>query len=62
MAAKILIEDDEIGVRESLEELLRLEDYQAESTGTGEEALKILSEDPYDMVLLDIRMPGIDGV
>ena len=62
MAAKILIVDDEIGVRESLEELLRLEDYQAESTGTGEEALKVLSEDSYDMVLLDIRMPGIDGV
>jgi len=61
MTAKILIVDDDPGVRESLEELLRLEDYQADSTGSGEDALKVLSEG-FDLVLLDIKMPGIDGV
>ncbi len=61
MTAKILIVDDDPGVRESLEELLRLEDYQADSTGSGEDALKALSEG-FDLVLLDIKMPGIDGV
>jgi len=61
MAAKILIVDDDPGVRESLEELLRLENYQADSTGSGEDALKALSEG-FDLVLLDIKMPGIDGV
>ena len=61
MTAKILIVDDDAGVRESLEELLRLEDYQADSTGSGEEALEALSEG-FDLVLLDIKMPGIDGV
>ena len=61
MAAKILIVDDDEGVRESLEELLRMEDYQANSSGSGEEALEALSEG-FDLVLLDIKMPGIDGV
>jgi DNA-binding response OmpR family regulator len=61
MAAKILIVDDDAGVRESLEELLRLEDYQADSTGSGEDALEALSQG-FDLVLLDIKMPGIDGV
>ena len=61
MAAKILIVDDDAGVRESLEELLRLEDYQADSSGSGEDALEALSEG-FDLVLLDIKMPGIDGV
>ena len=61
MAAKILIVDDDAGVRESLEELLRLEDYQADSTGSGEDALEAMSEG-FDLVLLDIKMPGIDGV
>lgn len=62
MTAKILIVDDESAVRESLEELLRMENFQAESAGSGEEALKVLSEVKYDLVLLDIKMPGIDGV
>jgi len=61
MAAKILIVDDDAGVRESLEELLRLEDYQADSTGSGEDALEALSQG-FDLVLLDIKMPGIGGV
>ncbi len=61
MSAKILIVDDDAGVRESLEELLRLEDYQADSSDSGEDALEALAEG-FDLVLLDIKMPGIDGV
>lgn len=62
MAAKILIVDDDKGVRESLEELLRMEKYHADSAGSGEVALEALSVEKFDLVLLDIRMPGIDGV
>lgn len=62
MPAKILIVDDEIGIRDSLSEVLRLEDYQVKTAGTGEEALIALREESFDLVLLDIRMPGIDGV
>jgi DNA-binding response OmpR family regulator len=62
MAAKILVVDDEIVIRESLTEVLQLEDYQVETAGTGEEALKTLEEDSFDLVLMDIKMPGIGGV
>ena len=62
MVAKILIVDDDKGVCESLEELLRMEEFQADSAGSGEIALEALSGEKYDLVLLDIRMPGIDGV
>ena len=62
MAAKILIVDDDKGICESLEELLRVEEYQADSASSGEIALEALAGEKYDLVLLDIRMPGIDGV
>ena len=62
MTARILIVDDEKAVRESLEELLILEDYQVESAASGEKALEILGEKDIDLVLLDIKMPGVDGV
>ena len=61
MTAKILIVDDEPGVRESLTELLKVEGYQAEAVDSGAGALEILNEDYFDLVLLDLRMPGIDG-
>lgn len=62
MTARILIVDDEKAVRESLEELLILEDYQVESAASGEKALEILGEKDIDLLLLDIKMPGVDGV
>jgi len=62
MAAKILIVDDEKAVRESLEEILRMEDYQVETAASGEEALEQVNDEEYDLVLLDLKMPGIDGV
>ena len=62
MTAKILIVDDEPGVRESLSELLRIEGYLVGSAESGDRALKSLKEDDFDLVLLDLRMPGIDGV
>ena len=61
MTAKILIVDDDKGVRESLEELLRTEEYQADSAGAGDVALEALSGEKYDLVLLDIRMAAINA-
>ncbi|MDE3178100.1 MAG: sigma-54-dependent Fis family transcriptional regulator [Acidobacteriota bacterium] len=60
--ASVLIVDDESGIRQSLCSVLRDEGYLAESAGSGEECLKILSGRRFDVVMLDIWLPGIDGV
>ncbi|MCU7493960.1 MAG: sigma-54-dependent Fis family transcriptional regulator [Ignavibacteria bacterium] len=62
MSAKVLIVDDEKVIRESLEILLRDEGYKAETAADGEEALQKISNDDYDVVLTDIKMPKVDGI
>jgi len=62
MKAKVLVVDDEKTARKSLVEILRLEGYQVTSAETGEEALRHLNEETFDLMLLDIRMPGMDGL
>jgi two-component system response regulator AtoC len=59
---KVLIIDDEKLVRWSLQQKLSQEGYEVESAPTGEEGLNLIREDGYDLVLLDLRLPGMDGV
>jgi two-component system nitrogen regulation response regulator NtrX len=58
----VLIVDDEEGIRETLSGIFQDEGYNVISAGSGEEALKILKEQSPDLVLLDVWLPGIDGV
>ncbi len=58
----ILVVDDEAGIRASLEEILREEGYGVASAADAEEALVLLRDVPYDVVLLDIWLPGRDGL
>ena len=58
----ILIIDDEAAIRESLQTLLELEDYRVATAVDGEEGLARLAADPYDLVLLDLALPGRDGI
>jgi signal transduction histidine kinase len=58
---KILIVDDNPQNRRLLEVLLQAEGYITESAANGQEALKIIAGRSHDLVLLDIKMPGIDG-
>ena len=58
----ILIVDDETEIRESLEEILREESYSVASAGTAAEAITLLQDAPYDVVLLDIWLPDRDGL
>lgn len=58
----ILIVDDEEGLREGLSKLLHDEGYVVFSAETGEEALDILRQSRIDLVLTDMRMPGMDGL
>lgn len=58
----ILIVDDEEGLREGLGKLLEGEGYNVHCAETGEEALEILQQSRIDLVLTDMRMPGMDGI
>ncbi len=60
--SSVLVVDDELGMRETLVDLLCEAGYDAECAADGEAALTRLRAAPYDVVVMDIRMPGRDGV
>ncbi|MGD1156468.1 MAG: sigma-54 dependent transcriptional regulator [Terriglobia bacterium] len=64
MSAKgsILVIDDEQEIRESLEQLLKLEGYKADCASTGDEGLKRIDDGVFDLVLLDINLPDRNGL
>jgi two-component system, NtrC family, nitrogen regulation response regulator NtrX len=62
MAPSLLIVDDETGIRESLQSILHEEGYQVEAVATGEECLEAVRAKPFDLVVLDVWLPGIDGL
>ena len=62
MSARILIVDDEEIVIRSCLRILAGDEFQVESVQDGREALKKIEENPYDVVILDIMMPNIDGL
>lgn len=59
---KILVVDDEHLIRWSLEQNLKKQGYEVLACGSGEEALRLLQEESPDLILLDIQLPGINGV
>jgi DNA-binding NtrC family response regulator len=59
---KILIIDREPDVRKILENLLRKEGYQGRSVSEGQEAIDTLKSEPFDLVIMDINMPGTNGL
>ena len=59
---KILLVDDESPIREMLRRFLVKKGYEVLDTDNGDDALKIVKEESPPIVLLDIRMPGSDGV
>src|SRR6187397_1704536 len=58
----VLIVDDEPGVRSALSGVLRDEGYQVDAVDSGEACLERLSRQPFDVVVLDIWLPGMDGL
>jgi len=58
----LLIVDDEAGIRESLSSILREEGYQVEAVGSAEEALERSTLGDLEVILLDVWLPGIDGL
>ena len=61
-SSRILVIDDEAGIRESLEVLLTLEGYTVELAIDGEEGVVLLEKRSYDLVLLDLALPGQTGL
>jgi heterodisulfide reductase subunit A len=59
---RILVVDDELIIRDSLKEWLEVEGFAADMAASGQEALDHLSQQPYQLMLLDLKMPGMDGV
>jgi DNA-binding NtrC family response regulator len=59
---KILVVDDEHLIRWSLEQNLKKQGYEVVTAASGEDALKLLKDEVPDLMLLDIQLPGIDGL
>jgi len=59
---RVLIVDDEAELVSALEERLNLRGFKASGVTNGAEALSLIAEEPFDVVLLDLKMPGLDGL
>ncbi|MGD2215268.1 MAG: sigma-54 dependent transcriptional regulator [Gemmatimonadales bacterium] len=59
---KILIVDDELSVRESLQEWFLEDGFQVETAEDGNAALKKMAAGPFDIIVIDLKMPGMDGI
>jgi two-component system, NtrC family, nitrogen regulation response regulator NtrX len=62
MKPRILVIDDESAIRDSLKMILEYEGYDVQGAATGQDALVLVDRDPPDLVLLDIKMAGMDGL
>src|SRR5579883_3238160 len=60
--AKLLVVDDELIVRDSLDKWFREEGYDVTTADSAQEALTRMGEGRFDLALVDIKMPGVDGV
>jgi len=61
-AGSVLIIDDEAEIRESLQTLLELEGFAVATAGSGEDGLALIGEQVFDLILLDLALPGRDGL
>jgi two-component system, OmpR family, phosphate regulon sensor histidine kinase PhoR len=62
MAARILVVDDEPGIRSGVSEILSLEGYEVDTADCGRVAQEFFSGTSYDVVFIDYRLPDIDGL
>ena len=61
-SGNILIVDDEFSVRDSLYNWFRKDGFHVQAAENAAEALKVLQDQRFDVILLDIKMPGMDGM
>ena len=61
-SVRILVVDDDLAVRRSIDRALRLEGYEVVTVGTGREALDAVTASPPDALILDLQLPDLDGL
>lgn len=59
---RIMVVDDERGVRESFEMILKIKDYEVKTFEDGESAISSLKKDMYELAFVDYKLPGMDGI
>lgn len=59
---KILLVDDEVIFTKNMSRLLESRGYHVTAVNSGDEAIKALDQDRYDVMVLDMKMPGMDGI
>jgi len=59
---RVLLVDDEEELVTTVAERLQLRGYHAEAVGNGADALKRIEEEPFEVVVVDVKMPGMDGL
>lgn len=62
MTEKVLLVDDEEEFVETLAERMRTRGMEVSTTNSGADALKLVEDEAFDVVVLDLKMPGIDGL
>ena len=62
MISKVLVVDDQYGIRALLKEVLSRDGYQVYLAASGDDALSIVADEHPDLVLLDMKIPGMDGI
>ena len=60
--AKILLVDDEVVFTTNMSKLLTSRGYRVRAVNSGDNAIRALEEEKYDVVVLDLKMPGMDGI
>ncbi|MGE5529476.1 MAG: sigma-54-dependent transcriptional regulator [Patescibacteria group bacterium] len=62
VGARILVADDDAGIRETLEAVLASDGFEVGTAGDGDEVVKALGAAAFEVILLDLRMPGCEGL
>lgn len=62
MGAKILLVDDEVEFTENMSRLLESRGYRVTAVNSGDAAIKTLDREKFDVLVLDLKMPGMDGM
>ena len=62
MKARIMVVDDEAEIRRSVRMILEYEGYDVQEASSGPEALALIEREPPDLMFLDIKMGGLDGL